>query len=114
MPQGPPDEARAAIFPASQLLARLLNGNWDLAGDKSAHERRYNWQWARKWRNNKCVGWEEGSSVREFIYGLIIGAALMYGWERVDVPGIWAYLSGATEHAKQSTSGYGGTPRPRR
>jgi len=46
--------------------------------------------------------------VREFIYGLILGLAVVYGWERLDVPGIWNYLSGQTEYARQSTGGYGG------
>lgn len=46
--------------------------------------------------------------MREFFYGLIIGSAMMYGYEYLDVPTIWAYLNGATEYATQSTAGYGG------
>ena len=51
--------------------------------------------------------------MREFIYGLILGAAALYGWERMDVPAIWAYLSDSTEYARQSTEGYGGTHKKR-
>jgi hypothetical protein len=47
--------------------------------------------------------------VREFIYGLIIGAGVWYAYERLDPPAILAYLNSATEHAARSTSGYGGT-----
>lgn len=47
--------------------------------------------------------------VREFLYGLVLGAALMYGFEYFDAPGILAYLNSATEYAVESTSGYGGS-----
>ncbi len=47
--------------------------------------------------------------MRQFIYGLIMGAAFWYAYERVDPPKIFAYLSAATESAVKSTSGYGGT-----
>jgi len=46
--------------------------------------------------------------VREFFYGLIIGAALLYGWEKVDVPTVWRHLTGLTDYAVQSTEGYQG------
>jgi len=46
--------------------------------------------------------------VREFLYGLIVGAAVVYCYEYFDAPGIVAYLNGATESAVKSTSGYGG------
>jgi hypothetical protein len=61
-----------------------------------------------------CSVFRRDEPVREFIYGVLIGAAVLYGWERFDVPGVWAWLSGATEYARQSTGGYGGTPRPTR
>jgi hypothetical protein len=48
------------------------------------------------------------SLVRQFIYGLILGAASMYAYERLDPPAILAYLNSATESAVKSTSGYGG------
>jgi len=47
--------------------------------------------------------------VREFFYGLILGAALLYLYEYFDAPGVLAYLNGATEAAVESTAGYGGT-----
>lgn len=47
--------------------------------------------------------------MRQFIYGLIMGAASMYLYERLDPPAILAYLNSATESAAKSTSGYGGT-----
>jgi hypothetical protein len=40
------------------------------------------------------------------IYGLILGAALLYGWERFDIPAWWAWLNGQTEYAVKSTDGY--------
>jgi hypothetical protein len=49
---------------------------------------------------------EEG--VREFFYGLILGAAAMYGFEYFDAPGVLDYLNSATESAVHSTHGYGG------
>jgi hypothetical protein len=47
--------------------------------------------------------------VREFFYGLVLGAASMYLFEYFDAPGVLAYLNSATEQAVESTSGYGGT-----
>lgn len=47
--------------------------------------------------------------MRQLIYGLILGAASMYLYERLDPPAILAYLNAATQSAVQSTSGYGGT-----
>lgn len=47
--------------------------------------------------------------MRQLIYGLILGAASMYLYERLDPPAILAYLNAATESAMESTSGYGGT-----
>ena len=47
--------------------------------------------------------------MRQFIYGLILGAAAMFAYERLDPPRILAYLNAATETAVESTSGYGGT-----
>ena len=46
--------------------------------------------------------------MREFVYGLLVGAAVMFGYERLDPPRILAYLNGATASAVKSTSGYGG------
>jgi hypothetical protein len=45
-------------------------------------------------------------AVREFFYGLILGAAAMYCFEYFDAPGMLAYLNSATESAVQSTHGY--------
>jgi hypothetical protein len=47
--------------------------------------------------------------VRQLFYGLIVGLAAMYAYERLDPPAILAYLNSATESAAKSTSGYGGT-----
>jgi hypothetical protein len=47
--------------------------------------------------------------MRQLIYGLVLGAASMYMYERLDPPAILSYLNAATESAVQSTSGYGGT-----
>jgi len=47
--------------------------------------------------------------VRQFIYGVILGAAAMYAYARLDPPAILAYLNNATASAVKSTSGYGGT-----
>ncbi len=47
--------------------------------------------------------------MRQFIYGLICGAAFWVAYERLDPPAILDYLSGATEDAVKSTAGYGGT-----
>jgi hypothetical protein len=46
--------------------------------------------------------------VREFIYGVIIGAFAMFCYVRVDPPKVLAYLNAATESAVKSTGGYGG------
>ena len=46
--------------------------------------------------------------MRQFIYGMIIGAGFMYAYERLDPPAILAYLNAATASAVKSTSGYGG------
>jgi len=46
--------------------------------------------------------------VRQFIYGLILGAGFWFAWERLDPASILAYLNDATESAVKSTSGYGG------
>ncbi len=46
--------------------------------------------------------------MREFLYGIIVGAALVYCYEYFDAPGIIDYLNGATDTAVKSTSGYGG------
>jgi len=53
----------------------------------------------------------EGGGVRQFIYGLIIGAGFWFAYERLDPPAVLSYLNSATEAAVKSTSGYGGTPR---
>jgi hypothetical protein len=47
--------------------------------------------------------------MRQFIYGLILGAASLYCYRYFDAPGVLAYLNGATQSAVQSTHGYGGT-----
>jgi hypothetical protein len=44
--------------------------------------------------------------VREFFYGLVLGAAAMYCFEYFDAPGVLAYLNSATQSAVQSTHGY--------
>jgi hypothetical protein len=44
--------------------------------------------------------------VREFLYGLVLGAAAMYCFEYFDAPGVLAYLNSATQSAVQSTHGY--------
>lgn len=44
--------------------------------------------------------------MREFFYGLILGAAAMYSWTYFDAPALWAYLTGATDYAVKSTSSY--------
>ena len=51
--------------------------------------------------------------VRQFIYGLILGVATMYAYERLDPPAIFAYLNSATASAVKSTSGYGGAEKKR-
>ncbi|MBI4514530.1 MAG: hypothetical protein HY699_01780 [Deltaproteobacteria bacterium] len=52
--------------------------------------------------------------MREFIYGLILGAACLYGYRYFDLPGVMAYLNSATESAVESTHGYGGTHKTKR
>ena len=47
--------------------------------------------------------------MRQFIYGMIIGAAAMFLYARFDPPRVLAYLNSATEYAVKSTSGYGGS-----
>ena len=49
--------------------------------------------------------------MRQFIYGVILGAATMFCYARVDPPKVLAYLSQATKSAVESTHGYGGTKR---
>ena len=49
--------------------------------------------------------------MRQLIYGLILGAASMFMYERLDPPAILGYLNAATDSAVRSTSGYGGTHR---
>ena len=44
--------------------------------------------------------------MRQFIYGLILGAAAMYCYARVDPPKVFAYLNQATKSAVESTRGY--------
>jgi hypothetical protein len=44
--------------------------------------------------------------MREFIYGVILGAATLYAYKYFDAPGIFAYLNNATASAVKSTSGY--------
>ncbi len=51
--------------------------------------------------------------MRQFIYGVILGAAALYLYERFDPPALLAYLNAATESAVKSTSGYGGKDRAR-
>jgi hypothetical protein len=46
--------------------------------------------------------------MREFIYGLIFGAATVYCYYHFDAPGILNYLNKATQSAVESTHGYGG------
>ena len=46
--------------------------------------------------------------MRQFIYGVILGAAVMYSYERLDPFKVLAYLNAATRSAVQSTHGYGG------
>ena len=50
--------------------------------------------------------------MREFIYGLLVGAAVMFGYERLEPGRILAYLNDATASAVRSTSGYGGKHKP--
>ena len=57
------------------------------------------------WRSYSSAR-EEDQEVREFIYGLVIGAFVMWGYDYFDAPGVWAYLNGATTSASKSVSGY--------
>ena len=45
-------------------------------------------------------------AMREFIYGLILGSAAIYLFNRFDAPGILDYLNSSTAAAVQSTHGY--------
>ncbi len=47
--------------------------------------------------------------MRQFIYGVIIGAFAMFAYARLDPPAVLSYLNSLTASAVQSTSGYGGT-----
>jgi len=49
--------------------------------------------------------------MREYIYGLVIGLASLYCWEYFDVPGMWAYLTDATEQNAKISGGIGKGPR---
>jgi hypothetical protein len=51
--------------------------------------------------------------MREFVYGMIVGAGVMYGYRYFDAPGVLAYLNQATQSAVEATHGYGGTFRNR-
>lgn len=44
--------------------------------------------------------------MRQFLYGLILGAAVMYAYEYLDVPGLIDYLNSFTQSAAESTHGY--------
>ncbi len=44
--------------------------------------------------------------MREFFYGLILGAATLFAYNYFDAPGVLAYLNSATAAAVKSTSGY--------
>ena len=47
--------------------------------------------------------------MREFFYGVILGALTIYCYHHFDAPGVLAYLNDATASAARSTAGYGGT-----
>jgi hypothetical protein len=47
--------------------------------------------------------------MRQFIYGLILGASSIYLYRYFDAPAILDYLNNATKYAVESTHGYGGT-----
>jgi hypothetical protein len=49
--------------------------------------------------------------MRQFLYGVILGAAALFCYERLDPPKVLAYLNSATKSAVESTHGYGGTKR---
>ena len=55
----------------------------------------------------------EDRSVRQFIYGVLLGAVAMFAYERLDPPAILAYLNSATASAVKSTAGYGGAEKKR-
>lgn len=44
--------------------------------------------------------------MREFVYGVVIGAMVTWAYIHFDAPGIVARLNSATEYAVQSTNGY--------
>jgi len=44
--------------------------------------------------------------MREFFYGLILGAASLYCYRYFDAPGVLSYLNSATSSAVESTHGY--------
>jgi hypothetical protein len=44
--------------------------------------------------------------MREFFYGLVLGAAALYCFEYFDAPGLLNYLNSATASAVKSTHGY--------
>ncbi|MBI1814633.1 MAG: hypothetical protein HYR72_06625 [Deltaproteobacteria bacterium] len=46
--------------------------------------------------------------MREFIYGLILGAASIWCYRYFDAAGILSYLNSSTQWAVESTRGYGG------
>ena len=46
------------------------------------------------------------SGVREFFYGVVLGATAMWLFVHFDAPGVLAFLNSATESAVQSTHGY--------
>ena len=49
---------------------------------------------------------ERDTDVREFLYGIVLGAAAMYCFQYFDAPGMLTYLNSATQAAVQSTHGY--------
>ena len=44
--------------------------------------------------------------MREFFYGVVLGALAMYLYVRFDPPRVLAYLNAATKSAVESTHGY--------
>lgn len=44
--------------------------------------------------------------MREFIYGLLIGWFLVWGYKEYDIPGLISSANDATAYATKSTSGY--------
>jgi len=55
-----------------------------------------------------AIIWWEWGDMRQLIYGLILGAAAMYCYARLDPPKVLAYLNSATKSAVDSTHAYGG------